>query len=75
MDMTPQRWENTCAYLQEVFGRQDEDLADLRNRAIARGLPDIGAQLLDLDEPGNCEGQFITGDRGTGDRQVWIGSG
>ena len=41
MDMTPQRWENTCAYLQEVFGRQDTDLAELRNRAIARGLPDI----------------------------------
>ena len=41
MDMTPQRWENTCAYLREVFGRQDADLAGLRNRAIARGLPDI----------------------------------
>lgn len=41
MDMTPVKWENTCAYLHDVFGRQDEHLAGLMARAVAAGLPDI----------------------------------
>ncbi len=39
--MTPARWRNTSAYLQEVFGSEDEHLAGLMERAIAEGLPDI----------------------------------
>lgn len=41
MEMTPQRWDGTCAYLREVFGREDEQLATLMQRAVAAGLPDI----------------------------------
>jgi predicted O-methyltransferase YrrM len=41
MEMTPQRWANTCAYLQEVFGREDEQLRTLMARAVAAGIPDI----------------------------------
>lgn len=41
MEMTPQRWANTCRYLGEVFGRPDSHLADLMHRAEAAGLPPI----------------------------------
>ncbi len=41
MEMTARRWENTCAYLREVFGQQDEQLRTLMARAVAAGLPDI----------------------------------
>ena len=41
MDMTPKRWNQTYAYLREVFGSQDEHLAGLMGRAIRAGLPDI----------------------------------
>lgn len=41
MEMTPQRWEQTGAYLREVFGKQDEHLAGLMGRAVKEGLPDI----------------------------------
>lgn len=41
MDMTPARWDYTCSYLQDVFGREDEQLQTLMPRAIAAGLPDI----------------------------------
>lgn len=39
--MTPERWRSTCAYLNEVFGREDDHLADLTRRASAEGLPSI----------------------------------
>ncbi len=41
MDMTPNRWAATNAYLDAVFGREDEHLAGLMGRAVAAGLPDI----------------------------------
>ncbi len=45
MDMSPERWRATCAYLGEVFGPLgepiDDQLATLRQRAVAAGLPDI----------------------------------
>lgn len=41
MDMTPQRWEYTGAYLREVFGREDAHLAGLMPQAVGRNLPDI----------------------------------
>lgn len=41
MDMTPERWDATCAYLDDVFGAQDEQLRTLMTRAVAAGLPDI----------------------------------
>ncbi|MCL4740633.1 MAG: O-methyltransferase [Phycisphaerales bacterium] len=45
MDMTPERWRATCAYLGGVFGPLGEpidgQLATLRQRAAAAGLPDI----------------------------------
>ncbi len=39
--MTSKRCARTSAYLQEVFGRQDEHLAGLMAEAVAAGLPDI----------------------------------
>ncbi len=39
--MTPARWENTCAYLRDVFGNEDEQFRTLMARAVAAGLPDI----------------------------------
>jgi caffeoyl-CoA O-methyltransferase len=39
--MTPERWRYTAAYLRETFGRQDEHLDGLMDRAVAHGLPDI----------------------------------
>lgn len=41
MDMTPDRWTTTAAYLDDVFGDQDDYLASLMPRAIEAGLPDI----------------------------------
>ncbi len=41
MDMNPDRWAATAAYLDSVFGEQDDHLAGLMKRAVAAGLPDI----------------------------------
>jgi caffeoyl-CoA O-methyltransferase len=41
MEMTPQRWRNTNAYISDVFGREDEQLRTLMPRAVEAGLPDI----------------------------------
>lgn len=41
MDMTPDRWNNTNAYLREVFGKDDDQLATLMDRAVAAGIPAI----------------------------------
>jgi len=39
--MTPKRWEFTNNYLRDVFGEQDDHLANLMTEAVAAGLPDI----------------------------------
>lgn len=41
MDMTPERWQATNAYIREVFGREDERLSALMTEAREAGLPDI----------------------------------
>jgi predicted O-methyltransferase YrrM len=41
MEMTPERWDFTCAYLRDVFGGEDEQLRSLMRRAVQAGLPDI----------------------------------
>ncbi len=42
MDMTPDRWRGTQAYLDDVFGDAgDPQLTSLMPRAVAAGLPDI----------------------------------
>lgn len=51
--MDDDRWRRTGAYLQEVFGREDDLLRDLRAAAKAAGLPEIAVssdvgRLLDL---------------------------
>lgn len=61
MDMTPQRWEYTKGYLHEVFGRPDEQLETLMQRAIGAGLPDIAVssdvgRLLQLLAMMACRG-------------------
>jgi len=44
--MTPERWEYTSDYLQDVFGGEDEHLAGLMPRAVAAGLPDIAVDAV-----------------------------
>lgn len=40
-EMTPERWENTCRYLEDVFHERDPMCATLSERANQAGLPDI----------------------------------
>ncbi len=39
--MTPERWSFIGTYAEDVFGRYDEHLAGLRERAVAAGMPPI----------------------------------
>ncbi|HEU4319278.1 MAG TPA: O-methyltransferase [Acidimicrobiia bacterium] len=41
MPMTPERWSYIGDYADDVFGRYDEHLAGLMDRAVAAGLPPI----------------------------------
>lgn len=41
MEMTPDRWRYTSAYLRDVFGASDAHLAGLMDEAVQAGLPDI----------------------------------
>lgn len=41
MTMTPERWEFTERYSQEVFGSEDDHLEGLMRRAVDAGLPPI----------------------------------
>ena len=41
MKMTPQRWQDTTDYLNEVFGDLGPQLRTLMPRAVEAGLPDI----------------------------------
>jgi len=41
MEMSPERWAYVTQYARDVFGRQDDHLAGLREASIAEGLPDI----------------------------------
>jgi len=41
MQMTPQRWSYTRAYLRTVFGTEDKQLRTLMPRATDGGIPDI----------------------------------
>ena len=64
--MTPQRWEYTRNYLHDVFGRPDEQLATLMQRAVAAGLPDIAVsadvgRMLQLLAMMACRGQGARG--------------
>ncbi len=41
MAMTPERWTFLTEYADEVFGTENEQLADLMDRAVAAGLPRV----------------------------------
>jgi predicted O-methyltransferase YrrM len=41
MTMTPERWEFTERYSQEVFGSEDEHLESVMTRAVDAGIPSI----------------------------------
>lgn len=41
MEMTPERWEKTGLYLDEVVGGDEGGLSGLMARAVASGIPDI----------------------------------
>lgn len=84
MDMTPQRWTNTSVYLREVFGRQDEHLATLMDRAVQAGLPAIAVspevgRLLHLltSMAGEGRGARLALELGTlaGYSGIWIARG
>lgn len=84
MEMTPQRWVNTCRYLGEVFGRPDAHLAGLMDRAVAAGLPpiavsaDVGRLLMLLASMTNDgRGARLAVEIGTlaGYSGIWIARG
>ncbi|MFM9995826.1 MAG: O-methyltransferase [Phycisphaerales bacterium] len=84
MEMTPKRWENTCAYLRDVFGTQDEHLGGLMERAVAAGLPsiavsaDVGRLLMLLTSmTGDGRGAKVAVELGTlaGYSAIWIARG
>lgn len=41
MEMTPERWEKTSAYLEAVVGGEEGALGGLMERAVRAGIPDI----------------------------------
>ena len=41
MEMTPERWAKTCAYLGGVVGGDEGALAGIMERAVRAGIPDI----------------------------------
>ena len=46
IEMTPERWHHTNAYVRELFAREDTVLSGLMSRATAEGLPaiDVGPE-------------------------------
>lgn len=84
MDMTPDRWARTSAYLRDVFGAQDEQLQTLMPRAIAAGLPDIAVSadvgrllMLLTSMTGGGRGARVAVEVGTlaGYSSIWIARG
>ena len=73
MDMTPQRWVNTNAYLREVFGKQDAVLEGLMPAAIAAGIPSI-AVSADVGRLLNILVQMATTRPGATGRVVELGT-
>jgi caffeoyl-CoA O-methyltransferase len=80
IEMTPQRWRFTEAYAHEVFGRQDDHLANLMPEAVKRGLPDIavnaevGRLLLMLTSMTRARLAIEVGTLG-GYSAIWIARG
>lgn len=70
MDMTPERWTNTCAYLDAVFGREDRHLRDLMPGAIGEGVADIAVSV----SVGRLlrKGGLLTADNALGGGDWWI---
>lgn len=62
MEMTPERWDYTNAYLHRTFGDVDAHLAGLMDEAVAKGIPAIAVspevgrllQLLVSTTDGRC---------------------
>lgn len=85
MDMTPQRWAYTRAYLKAVFGQEDEQLRTLMTRAVAAGLPDIAVsadvgrllKILASMTPGDAQGRRTAVEVGTlgGYSGIWLARG
>jgi predicted O-methyltransferase YrrM len=85
MDMTPQRWTDTGAYLRDVFGTQDDQLRTLMTRAVAAGLPDIAVSadvgrlvmILASMTPGDAAGMRTGIEVGTlgGYSGIWLARG
>jgi len=51
-EMTPERWDATQAFLEEVFARESPELAELRRDAAAAGFPAISV--------GPAAGRFLS---------------
>jgi predicted O-methyltransferase YrrM len=83
MEMTSARWEATSDYLQNVFGRPDDQLATLMERAVAAGIPDIAVSadvgrlltiLTQLAAPGGARLAIEVGTL-AGYSGIWIARG
>lgn len=80
MEMTPERWDYTNAYLRRRFGDVDEHLAGLMDDAIAQGIPAIAVspevgrllQLLASTTEGRCAVELGTL---AGYSGIWIARG
>jgi caffeoyl-CoA O-methyltransferase len=84
MEMTPERWSFTKAYLRDVFGAEDDQLRTLMPRAVAAGLPniavsaDVGRLLMMLTRmTANGLGARLAIEVGTlgGYSGIWIARG
>jgi predicted O-methyltransferase YrrM len=84
MEMTPERWEATGAYLRDVFGAEDDQLRTLMPRAVAAGIPDIAVSadvgrllMLLVSLTGGGRGAGIAVEVGTlaGYSGIWIARG
>lgn len=81
--MTPERWDHTRAYLADVFGSQDDQLATLMERAVSYGLPDIaitpdvGRVLMLLAQLAPNPGRRLALELGTlaGYSGIWLARG
>src|ERR1051326_6333344 len=84
MEMTNDRWEYTCRYLRGVFGREDEQLATLMERAVAAGMPDIAVSaeggrflkmLAMMSGEGGGAGVIVEGGTLAGYWGTWLAQG
>jgi predicted O-methyltransferase YrrM len=71
--MEPDRWKRASAYINDIFGAQDDHLAGLMTRAIAAGLPDI-AVSADVGHQLSILTSLVSSDRRATGRALELGT-